>query len=60
MPVRSYRGLGTWVDLYDAKAWDHPASAVSDMRAHGVRTLYLETSNYRWSRRSIGRARWAL
>ena len=46
--VRSYRGLGTWVDLYDAKAWDHPASAVSDMRAHGVRTLYLETSNYHW------------
>jgi hypothetical protein len=44
--VRSYRGLGTWVDMYDAKAWNDPAAAVNDMKAHGVRTLYLETANY--------------
>jgi hypothetical protein len=47
-PVRCYRGLGSWVDLYDARAWDAPATAVKDMAAHGVRTLYLETSNYHW------------
>ncbi len=47
-PIRCYRGLGTWVDLYDARAWDDPAAAVEDMEAHGVRTLYLETSNYHW------------
>jgi len=45
-PVRSYRGLGAWVDMYDAKAWDHPAAAVRDMAGRGVRTLYLETANY--------------
>jgi len=41
-----YRGLGTWVDMYDAKAWSDPAAAVADMAAHGVRTLYLETANF--------------
>ena len=41
-----YRGLGTWVDMYDAKAWADPAAAVADMAAHGVRTLYLETANF--------------
>jgi hypothetical protein len=46
--VRSYRGLGTWVDMYDAKAWDDPAAAVKDMDGHHVRTLFLETSNYHW------------
>jgi hypothetical protein len=41
-----YRGLGTWVDMYDAKAWSDPTAAVADMAAHGVRTLYLETANF--------------
>ena len=45
-PLRVYRGLGTWVDMYDARAWDDPEAAARDMRAHGVRTLYLETANY--------------
>ena len=44
--VRSYRGLGSWVDMYDAPAWDHPAAAAKDLAEHGVRTLYLETANY--------------
>ncbi len=47
-PIFCYRGLGTWVDLYDAAAWNDPAAAVKDMQAHGVRTLYLETANYHW------------
>jgi hypothetical protein len=41
-----YRGLGTWVDLFEGRAWRRPGAAVADMAAHGVRTLYLETSNY--------------
>ena len=45
-PIFSYRGLGTWVDMYDARAWDNPTAAVKDMKAHGVRTLFLETANY--------------
>ncbi|HEX2025396.1 MAG TPA: hypothetical protein VHH92_03270 [Actinomycetota bacterium] len=41
-----YRGLGTWVDLFEERAWRRPGAAVADMANHGVRTLYLETSNY--------------
>lgn len=41
----TYGGLGTWIDIYDA-SWADPASAVESMKAHGVRTLYLETSNF--------------
>jgi hypothetical protein len=40
-----YRGLGTWIDIYDV-AWRHPGTALRRMRARGVQTLYLETSNY--------------
>jgi len=47
-PVVSYRGLGTWVDMYDARAWNDPAAAVKDMERHGVHTLFVETSNYHW------------
>ena len=45
--ITAYRGLGTWVDMYDSRAWDDPAAAVKDMASHGVRTLYIETANYR-------------
>jgi hypothetical protein len=44
--LEAYRGLGAWVDLFEERAWRRPAAAVADMDAHGVRTLYLETSNY--------------
>jgi hypothetical protein len=43
--LASYRGLGTWVDIFDTRAWADPAGAVADMASHGVRTLYLETGN---------------
>lgn len=42
-----YAGLGTWIDLYATKAWDAPEDQVTAMAGDGVRTLYLETSNYR-------------
>jgi hypothetical protein len=45
--LAAYRGLGTWVDIYDPVAWTHPATAVAKMKARGVRTLFLETGNYR-------------
>ena len=45
-PLVAYRGLGSWVDLYDPSAWDDPAAAVQDMASHGVRTLFIETANY--------------
>jgi hypothetical protein len=40
-----YRGLATWVDLYDARAWKDPEAAVADMATHGVRAIFVETAN---------------
>lgn len=48
-PPRSldvYKGLGAWVDMYDAPPWRDPRSAVRKMSEKGVKTLYLETANY--------------
>jgi hypothetical protein len=42
----SFRGLGAWVDMFEDRAWARPAKAVADMASHGVRTVYLQTSNY--------------
>jgi hypothetical protein len=33
------------VSIYDKRAWADPASAVTDMASHGVRTLFLQTGN---------------
>src|SRR5205085_12541572 len=41
-----FAGLGTWVDIYSAE-WADAEVAVTNMARHGVRTLYLETGNYR-------------
>jgi hypothetical protein len=44
-PLQPFRGLGTWVDVFDYPSLD-PATAVADMRARGVRTLYLSTARF--------------
>jgi hypothetical protein len=46
----AYRGAGAWVDIYDDRAVPEPEAAVADMAAHGARTLYLETGNWRLRR----------
>jgi hypothetical protein len=46
--LSAYRGLATWVDLYDPAVWANPEREVAAMSSHGVRTLFLETSNYAW------------
>ena len=46
-PLEAYRGLGAWVDMYNQGPWDYPRAAVRRMAERGVRTLYLETANYR-------------
>jgi hypothetical protein len=48
--LNSYQGLGTWVDMYDRQLWRGPEAIVADMHAHGVRTLFLETGNWRIDR----------
>jgi hypothetical protein len=45
--LRAYEGLGAWVDVYDPTVWRHAADAVREMGAHGVQTLFLETSSWR-------------
>jgi hypothetical protein len=47
--VDAYRGLGTWVSIYSDSTLADPAGAVARMKAEGVQTLYLETSNWRQS-----------
>jgi hypothetical protein len=51
--LTAYRGLGTWVDIYDPKAWVSPETTVAAMKAKLVRTLFLETGNYRQSVRIV-------
>ena len=42
-----FRGLGAWVDIYDDPGWADPAGTAAAMASLGVRTLYLQTCNYR-------------
>jgi hypothetical protein len=53
--LEAYRGLASWVDLFEERAWRRPGRAVADMAAHGVRTLFLETSNYSQRRNVVNR-----
>jgi len=46
-----YQGSGAWVDRYDLPKLRDPVSAVADMAANGVRTLYVETASWKVSRR---------
>jgi len=45
--VDAYRGAGAWVDIYDGAALRAPEAVVARLAAERVRTLYLETANYR-------------
>ena len=40
-----YRGLGAWVDIYDTVL--DPTATIEEMQRRGVKSLYLETNNYR-------------
>ena len=45
-PLDAYRGLASWVDVYDTPAWRDPREAVQSMARHGVRTLFVQTSHF--------------
>ncbi|HEY7282001.1 MAG TPA: hypothetical protein VID47_10430 [Actinomycetota bacterium] len=45
--LRPYAGPGMWVDIFDTRALSDPAGAVATMARNGIRTLYLETGNWR-------------
>ena len=40
-----FEGLGVWVDIYDAEAWNDPVGAVETMAGNGARTVFLQSSN---------------
>jgi hypothetical protein len=42
----AYRGLGSWIDVFDQKSFSNPAATMAAMRQRGVRTVFLETGNY--------------
>ena len=42
--IAAFHGLGAWVDLFDYSL--DPHTAVADMHAHGVKTVYIETARY--------------
>lgn len=43
--IDAYRGLASWVDMFDGRAWADPEAAVRDMASHGVRTVFVQTGN---------------
>src|SRR5688500_18757161 len=44
--LSAYQGLGAWIDLYDPHLMAKPEGTVAGLARRGVRTLFLETSNY--------------
>jgi hypothetical protein len=45
-PADPYAGLGAWIDVYDRGLREQPEAAVASLNLRGVRTIYLETSNF--------------
>lgn len=45
--LEAYQGLGAWLDIYNARLYRQPNRVADDLLAHGVKTLYLQTTNYR-------------
>jgi hypothetical protein len=42
-----FAGLGTWVDIYDGATISRPEQVADRLAARGVRTVYIETANYK-------------
>jgi hypothetical protein len=47
--LEPYRGLGTWIDIYDDRQLARPEATVAAIDARGVRTIFLETANFKQS-----------
>jgi hypothetical protein len=52
-----FGGLGTWVDIYDGGVFAAPESTAQRIAARGVRTVWVETANYRASEDVVNSAR---
>jgi hypothetical protein len=49
-----YGGVGSWVDIFAKAARRQPEQVVAALRARGVTTLYLQTSNYSHPQAVVG------
>jgi len=45
--VAAYQGLAAWVDMFDRGPWERPEQAVRGRARRDVRTVFVQTSNYR-------------
>jgi hypothetical protein len=45
--VEVFQGLGTWIDIYDAKLYATPNLVAGRLATRGVRTAWIETANAR-------------
>ena len=52
--LSAYHGLAAWVDIFDAGPWERPEQAVRGWARRDVRTVFVQTSNYR-QRRAVHR-----
>ncbi len=50
--LSAYESLGAWIDIYDEWPWAHPGAAVRELHSRGVKTIFLQTSNW-GAKRSI-------
>jgi hypothetical protein len=44
--LSAYEDLGAWIDIYNSRPWGHPVAATERLKRRGVRTIFLQTSNY--------------
>ena len=42
-----YKGAGAWLDIYDGPTLKKPQAVVDKLATNGVKTLYLETANFK-------------
>lgn len=44
--LSAYRGLASWIDIFNHKPWANPRGAVRTMAKRGAKTIFLQTSTY--------------
>jgi hypothetical protein len=44
-----FGGLGTWTDIYDGRVYGQPEATAARIASRGVKTVWVETANYRAS-----------
>jgi hypothetical protein len=45
--LAAYSGVGTWIDIYSSSSRADPDRLVSGLAGYGVRTLFVQTGNFR-------------